>query len=368
MRLRLWGTWAPSNKRCFDSKKHFTFFSLGWILSCSLLTLLTIVPAFAQGQPADHPDSFTFYWENDAFGDTDQNYTNGLRLTWSKRYRSAGEPSEQNSGLNRLVDRLLFVNNPWSNLGVALSLGQSIFTPSDTKEKAPIANDRPYAAYLYAGLGLYAQQQERLNLFELDVGVVGPLALGEQLQNGTHRLIDSRIVQGWDNQLNNEPTIELIYETKWRVWNWQPGNGIGLDVIPHIGGRLGNVAIDLDTGSEFRIGWHLPDNFGTCPIQARCDTNFMAPGSLGRARSTFGIHLFAGLRGYYVLRDIFLDGNTFSSSLSVDKKPFVAEATAGIACHFKRVRLYYSYVWRSREFYQQDSSEIFGSIGVSFDY
>lgn len=367
MRHRFWVISTPSNKRYF--KKHFTSFSLKWILCCGFLALFSL-PAFAQSQSADHPDSFTFYWENDAFANTDQNYTNGLRLTWSRRYRSAGEPAEPSTGLNRFVDRLLFANESKSNLGIALSLGQSIFTPSDTQQKSLITNDRPYAGYLYAGLSLYAQQESRLNLLEVDVGVIGPLSLAKELQNGTHRLLGQNTVKGWGNQLNNEPTVELIYTTKWRIWNWQAGNGVGVDLIPHVSGRLGNVAIGADAGSEFRIGWHLPDNFGTCPIQDRCDTNFMTldDSSPGRDRSAFGINLFADLHGYYVLRDIFLDGNTFSSSPSVDKKPLVAEVTAGIACHYKRIRLYYCYVWRSKEFYLQDRAEIFGSIGISFDY
>lgn len=339
-------------------------------MCCSLLMLLPAFPAHAQSRSADHPDSLTLYWENDAFAHTDRYYTNGLRLTWSKRYRSAGEPAEPNTELNRLIDRLLFAKMPQSNLGIALSLGQSMFTPSNTKQKALITNDRPYAGYLYAGLSLYAYQQKRLNLFELDVGVIGPLSLAEELQNDAHRLIGSNRAEGWDNQLHNEPTLELIYQTKWKIWNWRAGNGVGLDLIPGVGGSLGNVAIGADAGTEVRFGWHLPDNFGTAPIQSRCDTNFMAQDNSGsgQALSAFGINLFAGFHGYYVLRDIFLDGNTFRSSPSIAKKPLVAEVTAGIACHYKRFRLYYAYVWRSKEFYQQKRAEIFGSIGVSFDY
>jgi lipid A 3-O-deacylase len=366
MRHRLRGIATLSNKFCFDFKKHFISFNLIWALYCAFLTLLTTVPALAQRQSKDHPDSFTFYWENDAFANTDQNYTNGLRLTWSTRFKSADERIAPNSWLNYLP----FTKAPETNLGFALSLGQSIYTPTDTEKRELIQNDRPYAGYLYVGLGLSASRQSHITLLELDVGVIGPLSLAEELQNGTHRLIGQRTLQGWDNQLNNELTIELIYQKKWRICHWQADNGVGVDLIPHLGGRLGNVAIGADAGTEVRFGWHLPDNFGTCPVQDRCDTNYMARDNsgFGRSPSAFGINLFAGIHGYYVLRDIFLDGNTFSSSHSVDKKPFVAEAMAGIACYYKRVRIYYSYIWRSKEFYKQERSEIFGSIGISFDY
>ena len=51
-------------------------------------------------------------------------------------------------------------------------------------------HDRPYAGYLYTEIGLSANNEHRMTLWELDLGVVGPLAMGEQVQNTTHDLIN----------------------------------------------------------------------------------------------------------------------------------------------------------------------------------
>ncbi|RJQ67551.1 MAG: lipid A deacylase LpxR family protein [Desulfobacteraceae bacterium] len=340
-------------------------------LFCCTVFLPALDPALAKDRYPDHPNSITLYWENDVFARTDRDYTNGLRLTWSRPLRFAGEPLAPHSLLNYpLIRRLPFVKDTRANLGYSVSLGQSIYTPRDTEREDLISDDRPYAGYLYVGLGFHAFRSARLTLLELDIGVVGPWALGEQMQNTAHRLVGSDIAEGWDNQLKNEPAIELVYETKWRLWEQEAANGFGLGLIPHIGGRLGNVSIDADAGAEFRFGWNLPDNFGSCPIRSSCDSNHLAdltPG-FGKNRSALGIHLFVGLQGYIVVRDIFLDGNTFRSGHSVDKKPLVAEATTGIALHYKRFRIIYSYVWRSKQFDQQEDAQVFGSFSVSFDY
>jgi hypothetical protein len=78
--------------------------------------------------------------------------------------------------------------------------------------------------------------------------------------------------------------------------------------------------------------------------------------------------LFSGLEGRAVARNIFLDGNTFAKSYSVEKKPFVADATAGVAMTYNKARISYTLVYRTKEFVLQDSPEIFGavSLGIRF--
>ena len=44
----------------------------------------------------------------------------------------------------------------------------------------------------------------------------GPAALGEEVQNNFHRLINGDRVNGWNNQLRNEPGLTLTYERRWR--------------------------------------------------------------------------------------------------------------------------------------------------------
>jgi hypothetical protein len=61
-------------------------------LKIAFLTILTLFfllpsPAFAEKEKKENLfDNFTLYWENDTFGGTDNNYTNGIQLSWSTPY------------------------------------------------------------------------------------------------------------------------------------------------------------------------------------------------------------------------------------------------------------------------------------------
>jgi hypothetical protein len=78
----------------------------------------------------------------------------------------------------------------------------------------------------------------------------------------------------------------------------------------------------------------------------------------------FSWSVFAGLEGRAVGRNIFLDGNTFRDSPSVDKKYFVGDANIGVALTYGRTQLTYTLNWRSEEFQGQDKPDIFGAIGL----
>jgi hypothetical protein len=69
-----------------------------------------------------------------------------------------------------------------------------------------------------------------------------------------------------------------------------------------------------------------------------------------------------------VAHDIFLDGNTWKDSHSVDREPFVADLQAGLALLFDRFRLTYTHVFVSPEFRQQSQWDQYGAITLSFNF
>ena len=82
----------------------------------------------------------------------------------------------------------------------------------------------------------------------------------------------------------------------------------------------------------------------------------------------FGIHLFLAVDGSAIARNILLDGNTFRESHSVNKKPFVADLIGGIGMIIHRVKITYSYVYRTKEFETQKEAQEFGAIAASFTF
>jgi hypothetical protein len=348
--------------------------------------LVTVAGARAEtGEPPPPPSAtedeqrsiFTLQVENDffnLFNRTDRDYTNGIRLGWL----SPALTSMPSSWV-ALTTIPTFLGEAPSDSVVrrfGISVGQNLYTPDNLAITLPIFNDRPYAAWLYASFLLQytykrldpqtgRQEPKRLDSLQLDLGVIGPAAGGEFVQNNFHRLIGSPQAMGWANQLHNEPTLDVAFERRWRVGRAtlleEPR--LEVDAIPRIGTSLGNVAIYADVGGTVRMGRNLRDDFG--PPRPRP----ALPGSEAFiGDGSFGWYLFAGLDAYAVGRNIFLDGNTDGQSLRVSHRPFVGEAQAGLALIWHDVRITYTQVARTPEFYEQGRFDMFGSINVTFRY
>lgn len=334
------------------------------------------VPLDTNPTPDEQRNIFTFQVENDffnRFSPTDRDYTNGLRLGWL----SPALP-DLSDGLASLTSIPTFFGEAPANSVTrrfGISLGQNLYTPDDLTTSAPILNDRPYAAWLYGSFALqqtYKRRDEksgkeepvRLDTLQLDLGVVGPAAGGEFVQNNFHRLIGNSSSNGWANQLHNEPTIGLTFERRWRD---RPGGlleepKLEYDFVPRMGAALGNVATYGSVGGTVRIGKELRDDFG--PARARP----ALPGSEGFIGDGFGWYFFVGAGGEAWARNIFLDGNTDGNSLRVTRRPFVGEGQAGFTILFNGVRFSYTQVLRTPEFAERDRWDQYGSFNVTFRY
>ncbi len=316
--------------------------------------------------------TFTIMFENDLFGDTDQNYTSGIQLNWLSpdltEYRDSDQLPEW---AVPVVESLPFINEPGLQRNIGFGLGQKLYTPEDTERSDLILDDQPYAAWLYMSAAFHSKNVHELTTFEVQLGIIGPAALGEETQDFVHDIRGFSDARGWDNQLDNEPGIILIAEHKARLLEDTFHSRFGYDVIGHYGGGLGNVQTYGSTGIEARIGWNLPRDFGMARIRPGGDTNAPAASSDPRLTSSafpFSLHLFTGVTGNLVLRNIFLDGNSFSDSHSVDKRYLVGDFVVGASVIYGRVKLTYAQVFRSKEFNEQDDMHEFGSLSLSYTF
>lgn len=347
------------------------FLPLGTRTCFICAALLFFAAPASSRQTVDNSWTFSVHFENDLFADTDQNYTSGIKLSWVSPDLTRFRDSERlPDWSHQYIDMLPFINEPERERSIVFSIGQNIFTPQDTDRTDLIRNDRPYAGWLYFGTAFHSKKASQMDTMEVQFGMVGSLSLAEETQTLVHELRNLTKPKGWDHQLEIEPGLNFIYERKWRGFVLGSNRGMGFDVISHMGGALGNVLTYGNMGFELRAGWNLPRDFGTSPIRPGGDTNDPLDRSdPGRARDTrFGMHFFGYVDGRAIARDIFLDGNTFASSHSVDKRHFVANFAAGAAIIYDRFKLSFAKVIRTREFNGQPTNHRFGSITLSYTF
>ena len=320
------------------------------------IALMVHGPARAQAQPDD--GILTLQFENDFFGNTDQHFTHGTRLAWMAPEDQVPAWVKEGASYVPLFDAA-------GSKRIVYSLGQNIYTPDNIATRAPQPDDRPYAGWLYAGIGLVSVSGDQLDNLELDVGVVGPHSYAEQVQTTWHRWFGFQRPQGWDNQLKDEPGIVLTYERKWRRWARLQAVGLDADVTPHLGASVGNVLTQAAAGFMVRIGGDLAQHYDYGPPRIRPSL----PGSdFFTTTGGFGWYLFFGAEGRGVIHNIFLDGNSFRDSPSVDKLPFVADVQGGIAVIVGPVRLAYTHVFRTKEFHGQENGDQFGAVSISYRF
>ena len=242
-------------------------------------------------------------------------------------------------------------------------LGLEMYTPENTSATQPLPDDRPYAGYVYAGV---VRRDTRLDpdplrrrdvqaTVELDVGWVGPATHVDDLQTTMHGIFGMEEADGWDNQLDDEPGLVLRGALRRRVGYAETGSGLAFDLVPRVDGALGNIDTHVGLGGLVRAGVNLS--------RALDPKVGEWPGGEERPASVF---VFADVDGRCVLHNLFLEGNTFHDSLSVDEELWVGELALGLGWEHGPWRIMWARHERSLEFEDQPEHQGYGSLTVSW--
>ncbi|MGE4132132.1 MAG: lipid A deacylase LpxR family protein [Bdellovibrionales bacterium] len=316
-------------------------------LASVLLLASILYPSISHGRESF--DSLLAYQnENDSSRiggpGTDKSYTNGFR--WTYAFRSEPHP---------FLRQIAEIEED-TNTSYHIGFSQKIFTPEDTFNSAPVEDDQPYAAWLYFSLGANFQSSNWMQSWDFSLGTIGPNALGKTVQNSFHYLSGDPETRGWSNQLRDEPTFQLNYQLRHRVVLAGSPDRYYSDLIPYFGAGLGNVLIGLQTGGFFRLGYQMGEDLGPTRLSTFGGDAYPIS-KLIPTNSNFGIYAFAGVSAAAIGRNIFLDGNTFADSQSVDKLPFVYSWERGLAFRAYRLHTSWRYISLSPEFRQRRRSQ-----------
>jgi len=218
----------------------------GVLLYVSLSATLCFFAVCAQ---AKEKPQWQFIWSNDAFLGSDNQFTNGLLLRHHSPYADS---------LNSL-DPLLPGSLPLAGLMLpeeyglvyrqSWTLGHNMQTPDDDSTSAIMLNDLPFLGMFGGSLALTAQDNYHLSAFQVMVGAVGPVALGERLQRNAHKLVNADDPNGWGNQLDNEPLLNIYLMRKFKFYN----NG-WMDATIDVDTGLGNFFTFGQSALELRFG------------------------------------------------------------------------------------------------------------------
>jgi hypothetical protein len=280
---------------------------------------------------AQTPRTVTLLLDNDAFNfwmmpwdRPDGEYTSGVHITydgirpagWSKRFWPAQSPC---------------VRGTRACTSASAELGQDIYTPMLRASDPVPGNDaRPSAGWLYLSQSARTLRPERADEITLTLGVTGPPSLARFTQHLAHSAApEFNRPTDWSRQIEFEPGLMARYQQRRRVFEI-PGR---FDVLPIVAATVGNVNTSAELGVQSRAGWHLRH-----------------PWLPEASSATTEISVVAGMTGRFVVRDIFLDGNTFRTSPRVGHRAFVGVGELGLQLRYKAFALGYNAYTSSRAY------------------
>jgi len=295
-----------------------------------ITVFLFLIPVLINGQEATNLEeakslsSFEFKWSNDFEYQTDYYYTNGFAFEVFTPWAKANP-----------INSILFPIKSKEFELFSFTLTQDIFTPKakfDVEDQ--LNGDRPFAAYLLLGFKKVTfNKVSRIRTYsEMQIGVLGPAAFGEEVQNGIHNnLPTSAQVVGWENQINNSLMINysVSMEKQFYYNNWFEFSGIS-------SAKFGLPFTNVDVGIQTRIGLinPLPKDFEFLSSQK------------------WQFFLTLSANGSLVGYNATLQGGLFSESVytlsSINR--FVGSANIGLTLIYKKFKLEYVQHFNTPEF------------------
>lgn len=179
--------------------------------------------------------------DNDMLFNTDNYYTAGIGLSYT------------NTSLRKTPSQLILQSKSMDVITFSgFAIKQRLFTPSDITVPNAIENDQPYSAFILAtNYSVLINPKKYLKISnEIGIGIMGPAALGEEVQTLVHEIIGSPIPRGWDQQLQNTFLIDYDFRLEKGFGNeW-----VATHFIPFAGMRVGTLTNRIELGAMFKLG------------------------------------------------------------------------------------------------------------------
>ncbi|MCK5819954.1 MAG: lipid A deacylase LpxR family protein [Psychromonas sp.] len=298
--------------------------------------------------------------ENDAFLRDDAIYTNGTFAFWGDHDIKTLDDTTLPTWIAFLTQYTQLANKPNKLHDISYTIGQIIQTPVNFVSSEIIKHDVPFVGLLGWNARLQSFDNVTDDQIGLTLGAVGPIVGGEFSQRMMHSILGSPSPKGWDNQIDNEVIVRLDTLRKWRFYE-KSFHYTQIDFITGGGGGVGNLKSDLSVGLTARWGTSLQKSFDIAPIFATQQFNSLSP-------SPSGWYFFTNITGSYVFNDIFIDGNTFQDSHSVDLINDQFALSFGGMFNIHHWNFIYTEVFLSDQYKTQVEMSRFGAVSLSYKF
>ncbi|MCA6717808.1 MULTISPECIES: lipid A deacylase LpxR family protein [Vibrio] len=317
----------------------------------SKLIILTLLSPVAI---ASTKSTVSFTIDNDGIFGVDQDYTNGVFLSY------ATDQLIQESQWKWLS----LANSEHANIDkIELVLGHKMWTPSDIEADYPLINDRPYAGYLHTEINYLSLTSDKAVRYNFTIGATGESSLSKKAQEIVHGITGSTDPQGWDYQIEDKVAFSLGYrvfnklmrseeqKTQWEITNINDINA-------------GNFRSDVSQGVMFRWGTNLANSIGAANISVE------SPFSASMiAQNTSSWFLFTGFEGRYRFNDMTIEGDRPgipepSAPYDVTLQNWQASAVAGVSWYNQNYGASITFTIKTPD-YEEAQTDVYGTGSFS---
>ncbi|CAL2105120.1 lipid A 3-O-deacylase [Tenacibaculum sp. 190524A02b] len=312
-------------------KKNITF------LLCLFSTL-----TFSQRKYAKE---FNFSNDNDLYISTyqDRYYTNGMFFTY--RYLSKKN--------NFKAEKKIY----------EFALNHKMYTPFKATVESHLLHDRPFASYLYGSFGINNFYKNNSFIkFSGEIGVVGPSALGADLQHVIHSIYGFREATGWNYQIAN--ALGLNFKGNYTKLLTNEKNSL-FDISWINTANAGTVFTNVSTGLFSRIGFK--------PLQ-KLINSIAFNSNLNNKYSNYNneiesfIYLKPSIR--YSIYDATIQGSFLNtkSPITFKLKPIVFSTELGFQFTSNRFNFRYAIHYHTKKLQsiQVPSGNFYGNIQINY--
>ena len=314
------------------------------VISLTLVAVGLLPVALASEMPLGEHDLWRFEFANDVVDSgSDDQFSAGWSIQKHSPAAKYWEELRQTRLSQWIADHVPGLSpQPGRWLRRGIGIGQIAQTPRNIRTSDLIVDDVPYAGALFAMHSWYAFSDDVLNGFQVTYGLIGPESFAGDFHVMVHKgLSIGNEPMGWDNQLKNEPILNLSYIRSRMQGRLGHRAAWSADWATSAGAGVGNFVTYGYLGLEGRVGWNKPRGFAHAPGPP--GRNVMLNPTLGVEGDSPGIYLSAMIRGNYIPYNVLLDGNTFTDSHSVEYDVLGGEAILGLHCSWQTLSIHWTY-------------------------